>query len=359
MKKTIFIIISLIFFIFFFVKLSPVRAQEPEILEGVITQVLKEEKQKIQGQDQLYQEFEVLILNGSLRDQEINLEMGNIPVVNQVKYKKGDEVLISYSQDPAGNKVFYITDFVRKKSLFWLFAIFIATILLITGIQGIGSLIGMAISFFIIFKFVLPQILLGKDPVFITLAASLMIIPLTFYFSHGLNKKTTIAVFSTFIALLITGILAKIFVDATRLTGFVAEETSFLTMFFQDRINIKALLLSGIIISVLGVLDDITVSQAAIVKELKEGRASQPFLKTYKKAMNIGKDHISSMVNTLVLVYTGAALPLLLIFINNPHPFSEVINYEIVAEEIVRALVSSIGLITAVPITTFLAVLFI
>lgn len=117
----------------------------------------------------------------------------------------------------------------------------------------------------------------------------------------------------------------------------------------------KGLLLAGIIIGVLGVLDDITISQSAIVFQLKEINNKLKFGELYDRAMSVGQDHISSMVNTLILVYTGAALPLLILFINNPHPFSEVVNYEMIADEIIRTLIGSIGLILSVPITTFIA----
>jgi len=183
----------------------------------------------------------------------------------------------------------------------------------------------------------------------------LFIIPITFYLSHGFNKKTTVAVGGTVIALIITGILAGIFVEAAKLTGFASEEAGFLQVAKQGLVNIKGLLLAGIIIGVLGVLDDVTVSQSAIVFQLKQANAKIKAGELYKRAMDVGKDHISSMVNTLVLVYTGAALPLLLLFIDNPHPFSEVVNYEIIADEIVRTLVGSIGLVLAVPITTLIA----
>src|SRR3990167_3548556 len=202
----------------------------------------------------------------------------------------------------------------------------------------------MGLSFFVIFTFVLPQILSGKDPIFIAITASLFIIPISFYLSHGLNRKTTAAVIGTIIALVVTGILANVFVDAARLTGFASEEAAFLQQAKPDLINIRGLLLAGIIIGVLGVLDDITVSQSAIVFQLKEANPRIRFDELYMRAMDVGQDHISSMVNTLILVYTGAALPLLLLFIDNPHPFSEVINYEIIADEVVRTLVGSIGL---------------
>lgn len=185
----------------------------------------------------------------------------------------------------------------------------------------------MAFSFLIIFKFILPKILAGANPILIAILGSLLIIPVTFYLSHGLNRKTTLAIIGTITALILTGLLAGVFVNATKLTGFASEEAGFLQVAKQGQVNIKGLLLAGIIIGLLGILDDITISQSAIISQLKQ---SSPKLKSgelYKKAMEIGKDHIASMVNTLILVYTGAALPLLLLFINSPRPFSEVINY--------------------------------
>jgi len=186
---------------------------------------------------------------------------------------------------------------------------------------------------------------------------SLIIIPVSFFLSHGINRKTLSAIAGTLIALTITGLLSYVFVEKAKLTGFASEEAGFLQNIMQGSVNIKGLLLAGIIIGVLGVLDDITISQSAIVFQLKEANSNFGFTQLYRRAMKVGQDHISSMVNTLVLVYTGAALPLLLLFIHNPHPFSEIINYELIADEIVQTLVGSIGLILAVPITTAIAAL--
>jgi uncharacterized membrane protein len=214
----------------------------------------------------------------------------------------------------------------------------------------------MGISFLIIIGFILPQIYAGYNPVLIALLGSFFIVPVTFYLSHGLNKKTTIALLGTVISLVITGFLAKAFIDFGRLTGFASEEAGFLQFSRGDVLNIKGLVLAGIIIGVLGVLDDITVAQSAVVEKLKEANPRIGDKKLFTKAMSVGRDHIASMVNTLILVYTGAALPLLLLFVDNTAPFTQIINYEIIAEEIIRTLVGSIGLILAVPITTFLAV---
>lgn len=271
-------------------------------------------------------------------------------------YKKGDKVILYQTTNPENQTVFVIADNNRLNSLGLLLVIFIIVTLLITKTKGLGAFLGMIISFLIIFLFTLPKLNQGANPFFIAVTTSLLIIPATFYSSHGFNKKTTYATIGTIISLAITIIVAQIFVDLSQLTGFASEEAGFLSTSSQTPINIKSLLLAGIIIGTLGVLDDITVSQASIVLKLHK---TKPDLKTtdlYQQSMSIGKDHIASMVNTLILVYTGASLPLLLLFINNPENPLYLINHEIIAEEIVRTLVSSLGLVIAVPITTFISV---
>lgn len=362
MKRYIFV-----FLFFFIVFPSGVFAQadlpaQQEVLEAKVVSVMEEKEiDSAQlggleaGKKQLYQKLELLVQKGFLLGQTITVENGNLPMTNTPKFKVGDEVVVNAAKDMEGNNLFYITDFVRRGPLLWLFIIFAALTVLIGRLRGLTSLIGMGISFMIIFMFILPQILAGRDPVLVSILGSLFIIPVIFYLSHGINKKTTVAIFGTLAALIITGILAQIFVEVSRLTGFVSEEASFLQVAKQGAVNIKGLLLAGIIIGVLGVLDDVTVAQAAIVQQLKDANNQLKPGELYKRAMDVGQDHIASMVNTLVLVYAGAALPLLLLFVNNPHPFTEIINYEIVANEIVRTLVGSIGLILAVPVTTYIA----
>lgn len=279
---------------------------------------------------------------------------------NRDQVETGDDVLVTtlIAYDVNGNPTgtdYVISDFVRSDALVFLFLIFAVLTVAVGGWRGLSSLVGMALSFAVIFLFILPQIIAGWNPVLVAVLGSAVIIPITFYLSHGINKKTSIAVAGTLITLVITGILASVFVNAARLTGFAAEEASFLTFGNEGAFNMKGILLAGIIIGVLGVLDDITVSQASIVTELKEANAKLTQKELFLRAMRVGKDHIASLVNTLVLVYTGASLPLLLLFIENPLPFDQVINYEVIADEIVRTLVGSIGLIMAVPITTFLA----
>lgn len=341
-----------------FAQEAPPTAPKVEVLEGVITDIVDEREVKVMGKKQLYQKLEVLITKGRLKDKKITVEMGTISTSSTIVYKRGDEVFVSSTKSLDGKEIFYISDYVRRAPLGILFSIFVLLAILIGGLRGAYSLIGLAFSFFIIFSFLLPQISKGQDPIFVAIVSSCFIIPVTFYLSHGLNKKTTAAIVGTVISLALVGILSGVFVAFGHLTGFTSEESTFLEVAKQGTINLKGLLLAGIIIGALGILDDITISQAAIVNQLKDATKSISFSELYSRSMEIGKDHIASMVNTLILIYTGASLPLLLLFINNSQPFSQVINYEIVAEEIIRTLIGSIGLILAVPITTLIACFF-
>jgi len=354
--------LTLLFFLVFFCNPVIIANAEgininpkEEILEAIVTKVIEEKQINIIQKQQLFQKLELKFTKGTMMGQKIIIENGNISLANQQKYQINDRVMVTVIKGIDGKINYYISDYIRRNSLLMLFIIFTFLTIIIGRIRGLLSLIGMGTSFLVIFYFILPQILLGNDPVITAIMGSFIIIPISFFLSHGLNKKTVVAIGGTLIALVITGILAVIFVKTAHLTGFFSEEASFLQIAKQGLIDMKGLLLAGIIIGVLGVLDDITISQSAIVFQLKEANNRLNTNELFTRAMNVGQDHISSMVNTLILVYTGAALPLLLLFINNPHPLSEIINYEIIANEVVRTLVGSIGLILSVPITTFLA----
>lgn len=331
---------------------------QEQALEATVVEILEEKEIQLNESAevvQFYQRLKLLVTKGSIKGEEVVVENGNRSIVSVQRYNVGNKVIVMYSQTAEGDNIFQITDYIRRDILLLLFFIFVVCTVAVAKWQGVSSLLGTAFSFLVIFKFILPRILVGADPISTAIIGSVFIIPVSFYLSHGINKKTNIAIAGTVVSLIITGGLAGIFVNAAKLTGYASEEAGFLQVAMQGAVNVNGLLLAGIIIGSLGVLDDITVSQAAVVSQLKEANPRLRHRILYRKAMNVGKDHISSMVNTLVLVYTGAALPLLLLFINNPHPFAEIVNYEIIADEIVRTLVGSIGLILAVPVTTLLA----
>ncbi|MDO8270213.1 MAG: YibE/F family protein [Candidatus Levybacteria bacterium] len=361
MKK----ILLVIFFtaVFIVVNIQSVVAQETDFqrqehFEAVITKVLENsEIIEEDGNRHPYQRLQMTGTSGKLKNKTFIIENGKLNQVGITEYNKGERVILSISKDHSGKDIIQITDFVRRTPLYLLAAIFVLLTIIIGGKRGASSILGMALTFGLLFLYVLPQLSSGANPFLVTSIASLIIIPVTFFLSHGYSRKTISAIIGTFIALIITGVLAYIFIEQSHLTGFASEEAGFLDVMKEGTIDIRGLLFAGIVIALLGILEDITVSQAAIVYQLKSANNKLTHLELFKRAMDIGRDHIASMANTLILVYAGASLPLLLLFINNPLPFSSVINTEMIAEEIVRTLVASIGLILAVPITTAITAL--
>ncbi len=251
---------------------------------------------------------------------------------------------------------YVITDFYRADTIVGIFVVFILATILVGRKYGILSLAGMYLTFMAIFKMLLPALLAGKSPVVTTLAVTMGLVPVTFYLSHGINKKTHVAIISTLITLLGTVILTALTLRWAHITGYATDEAMFLKI-ARENTNMAGILLAGIIIGFLGILDDVTISQASVVTQLKRANPNFDAVTLYKKGMEVGRDHIASMVNTLILVYAGASMPLLLIFLDKSKTFMELINLEMVADEVLRMLLGSIGLIVAVPLATFIMAL--
>lgn len=346
----------ILLFCLFGIKKIEAQTNNETSFEAKIEKIVEEKQINIEGQNQLYQKINLKILTGSEKNKVITVENGKEALANVTQYQEGETVILVKEETLDGSDFYSITDFVRRDSLLVLVLLFVVLTVMVARGKGIMSILSMIFTFVVVFVYLLPNLSNGTNPVLAALIASVIIIPISFYMAHGINQKTTVAIIASIIALGVTGILSLMFISLGRLTGLSSEEAGMFLVQKSGNFDMKGLLLCGIIIGALGVLDDITISQASIVNELIKSSDKPKGVVIYKQAMNVGRDHISSMVNTLVLAYTGASLPLLLIFINNPHPFSEIINYEFLAEEIIRTLVGSIGLILAVPITTFIAV---
>ncbi len=335
---------------------------QEEVFEAKVLEIVEEKEiTREDGSKSILQKLKLKGLEGKWKNQEIIFDGTEIDVIAKNLYKEGDKVIVSRSRDLDSNDYFYVTDFVRRGKLYWLAIIFILIILLTGKWRGFRSILGLIFSFFVILKLIIPQILNGHNPLFISLLYALLIILVSTYLVYGLNKKSTVAIMGTFAGIAIVGIFSVIFTNLTKLAGFAQEEALYLVGLTGGNINLQGLLLAGFIIGALGVLDDITVSQVSTVQEIHGANPNLSKLEIYKKAMRVGIDHIASMVNTLFLAYAGASLPLLLLFSFKEPPFltfGQVLNHEIIATEIVRTLVGSIGLALAVPITTFLAAYF-
>ncbi len=262
------------------------------------------------------------------------------------------QVLATPALDGTTNYSFY--EYERTTPMLLLLLLFVVAILVLGRWKGAGALAGLAVSLGVIVVFLLPSLLDGNQAVLVALVAASVIAFIALYLAHGVNAMTTVALLSTFAALVITGVLSWVFVRLANFTGYTDDSTQMLDA-LQVPIDPRGILLAGIVIGSLGVLDDVTVTQVSAVAEL---RAVQPDLSTvelYRSALRIGRDHISSTVNTLFLAYAGAALPLLLLFSEAGQSVGSIANRELVAVEVLRSLVGSIGLVSAVPISTWLA----
>ena len=267
----------------------------------------------------------------------------------------GDKIFLQSSLF-AGEEAFEIKDISREKGVFVLTALFVILVFATSGWRGFYSLIGLVFSLSVILVFIVPLILKGLNPIFVGIAGSFLILLVTLYLSHGLTKKSISAFIGIILSLLFTGILANLAVQVMRFTGFSNEGALYLNMETGSSFNLVGLLTAGIIIAAIGILDDVAVTQSSTVFSLASANSSLKRMPLYKKAMSVGKDHISAVINTLVLAYTGAALPLVLLLTLRNTPIDYFLSFEMVSEEIVRTLVASSGLLLAVPITTAIAV---
>ncbi|MGH2771609.1 MAG: YibE/F family protein [Actinomycetota bacterium] len=275
--------------------------------------------------------------------------------VSPLPVKEGDKIVLAKDPKAPAGEEYYFADRQRSRPMLLLAAIFAAVVVALGRLKGLSALAGLAVSLGVLVFFVLPAILDGSDPVAVSVVGSALVMFVGLYTAHGFNARTTSALLGTLVSLSITALLAFAFVAMGQLSGFSSEEATFLNVASAGSINFRGLVLAGIVIGSLGVLDDVTVTQASAVWQLRASNPSLTALELYRFAIRIGRDHIASTVNTLVLAYAGASLPLLMLFTLGGSRIGDVVTSEIVAEEILRTLVGSIGLVASVPITTGLA----
>lgn len=279
-----------------------------------------------------------------------------VPPDSTQRYDEGQGVIVAYAPDAPEELQYSIADVDRKAPMLLLAGVFALAVVAVGRLRGLLALAGLVVSFAVLTLFILPAILHGSNPLLVAVIGGSVIMLVTMYLCHGVNGRTSVAVLGTLVSLLLIGLLGSAFTSWARLTGNTDDQTGLVHTLYPD-IEIRGLLLAGILIGSLGVLDDVTVTQTSAVWELKLAEPGAGWRRLYQSGMRIGRDHIASVVNTLVLAYAGAALPLLLLFTIAQSSVGTVAYSELVAEEIVRTLVGSIGLVASVPVTTLLAAL--
>lgn len=348
-----------IIFLSFLFSVNNVFAQEAydeyqATWKGKVLEVLSAESVEIEGTEtnEKLQSIKVEILDGPRAGEEILIEG------DYLKLEKGDRLFFDYFLTLEGREFFQVKDIYRMHTLIVFIALFIFVVIIFGGFQGMRSLMALAGSFFALFYVLMPGLLTGWSPVLSSILVAGIILFVAIFFTHGFNRESAVSYFGTMFAVALTGVLAYLAVDLNNLSGFATEESVYLNFNTQGVLDFKGLLLGAIIIGVLGVLDDIAVTQSAVVTELFNVNPNLTRREVYKRAIRIGREHVSALVNTLVLAYTGSALPVLLYFYASPSTILMSVNSEIFATEIIRAIVGSIGLILTVPVVTFLAVIY-
>ena len=266
----------------------------------------------------------------------------------------GDTIVLAYYPDAGEGFEYSFADRERRPPLLLLAGVFAVAVIALGRWKGARALAGVGVSLAILATFILPALLDGSDPVLVALVGAGAIAVIALYLAHGVNVGSTIALIGAFASLALVALLAWGFVELTELSGRAAEEAGFLQI-TASQVRLQGLILAGVVIGTLGVLDDVTVLQVSAVWELHHANPDMPRRAIYRAAIRIGRDHIASTVNTLVLAYAGASLPLFLLLTQAHQGLSDIANSELVATEIVRTLVGSIGLVASVPITTLLA----
>lgn len=292
----------------------------------------------------------------------VTLPIGSGPLLPDLE--SGDQIRVSKVVVPEGAPApqgqgpgpqYNFTDFERRIPMLWLALIFVAMVVFFGRLRGALSLVGLAASLAVVVFFIVPAILDGTEPLVAAVVGSMAVMLLTIGLAHGLGPKSLAAMLGTTLSLVLVAALALLFTNLTHLTGLAAGDESALVQLGAVDISFKGLLLAGMVIGALGVLDDVTVSQASTVLALRAANPRFRFGELYRRAIEVGRDHVSATVNTLVLAYVGTSLPVLLIFGSGGIGFVDAVNVELVAQAVVGTLVGSIGLIAAVPLTTALA----
>jgi uncharacterized membrane protein len=267
-------------------------------------------------------------------------------------FDAGDRIVVQPIGVEPGSYAF--VDFQRSRPLLLLAVVFAVLVVALARWKGVAALIGLVATLLVLAKFVLPSILEGHDPVAVCIVGASVTMFIVFYVAHGVTVRSSTALVGTLLSLLATGLLATWATSAARLTGAGSEE-ALTVKAFADQVDLRGLLLGGIIIGGLGVLNDVTITQASTVWQLHLADPTAGPASLYRRGMQVGRDHIGATVDTLILAYAGAALPLLVFFSLADRSFGEVITTSLVGEEVVRSLVGAIGLVLSVPITTALA----
>jgi uncharacterized membrane protein len=333
------------------VSAQEVHQELQETVKAKVLEIVEQSDRQILGTDATttVQTLRVELLEGAKTGQVMSLD-NDIMVLDA-----GDVIFVN--RLVAIDETEYLTfkDIERRPQLFWMLILMVGLVIAFSGWQGMRALLSLGLSILAILFLLVPALLAGYEPALVSLGIAGVILAASLFLTHGFNPRVTIAFAGTFGAVGVTCLLAWVSVDWLRLTGFGSDAAVYLNFSTGGTLDIAGLLLGSIIIGLLGVLDDVSITQASVVQELRKANPNFTHFELYKRAINVGRDHVGSLVNTLALAYLGTALPLVMFYARANADFWQSVNQEVIAAEILRIIIGSIGLILAVPFTTIVA----
>lgn len=322
-----------------------------EQLTAEVLEIVSEEEKEIVGTDTTTatQNVRVVLQEGERKGEVVSL------TTEVIRLQVGDNIFVNRMVGIDGTEVFTYADFERRPVLAFLTGTFIIMLLFFSRWQGLRALLSLTASIGAILFILVPALLAGYNATLTTIGISAVILSFAFFGTHGINPRSVIAFGGTFGTVILTSLVAYPSVYIMRLTGFSDDASVYLNFATNGQIDLVGLLLGGIIIGILGALDDVSITQVSVVEELKSANKELKFTDLYTRASVVGRNHIGSMVNTLALAYAAVSLPLILLYAKAGSSWLVVLNQEVVAAELLRIIVGSMGLVLAVPATTAVA----
>ena len=333
---------------------------EQEVFRAKVLEIIEEDRREQDDEGYFNQEFQDLrikALDGRFKNREITFTNSKKRIDSPYFYaEQGDLIVVYWSNSEALQ--FSLENIYRLNKIYILAALFFLLIIIFTKFKGVRALASLGITLAILIYIVAPQIANGTNPLFISAISAFLILGISIFLGHGIKTSSIVAFISAAITLILAILLSWLTVKYLGLTGLGTEDAYWLFVGNLDFLNLQSLLLAGIIISIVGILDDVTIVQASLVEEIHKMNKQLTLKELYKKGITVGKEHIISMVNTLIIIYAGVALPIL-VYLGHDNfwgkPFWARLNEDSIVEEIARALAGSTALVLAVPITTLLA----
>ena len=325
-----------------------------EFYNGVITEIIEEDLNKdpiLDGVEIGYQKVIAKVTEGQYKDNTYEIK-NNISRLYNYKVEEGTKVVLIIYKQNNGNMIWDVYGYDRSSMIYVLAGIFIIVVIIIGGVKGIKSLVSLMFTLVTVIFLMLPLMFRGVEPMLAAVVSATLSIIVTLSLVSGINKKTVTAIIGTISGVVISGIIAYIFGELTHSSGMTMNDTESLIYIAEGtNLKVKGIMFAGILIASLGAVMDVAMSISSSLFEIYEVNKNIKQIDLFKSSMNIGKDIIGTMTNTLILAFAGGSITTLILIFAANMPYNKFINLEVLAIEIIQGLAGSIGIVLSVPIT--------